>query len=92
VVPHALQPGLQSAKSAGADHPAQITAQAALITELRAQSDQLRAERDRLLDQQRRVAELLECKDPSKLVHDLRNVLNELQLYKHLAEAISPNM
>src|SRR5688500_8296557 len=47
--------------------------------ELGEQLDRLRAERDRLLDRQRQIAELLQSKNPDKLLHDLRNVLNELQ-------------
>ena len=54
--------------------------------ELREQLEQLRAERDRLLERQRQIAELLHSQNPEKILHDLRNLLNELQLYKMLVE------
>ena len=54
--------------------------------ELREQLEQVRAERDRLLDRQRQIAELLHSQNPEKILHDLRNVLNEVQLYKMLVE------
>ena len=54
--------------------------------ELREQFEQLRAERDRLLERQRQIAELLHSPNPEKILHDLRNLLNEVQLYKMLVE------
>jgi hypothetical protein len=54
--------------------------------ELREQLDLLRAERDRLKERQRQVAELLKSGDPEKIVHDIRNLLHELNLYKALVE------
>jgi hypothetical protein len=66
--------------------PVQLATQAAQLHELRGEADRLRAERDRLLEQQSRIAELLRCADPQTLVHDLRNLLNELNLYKALVE------
>ena len=84
--PGAIRPGLLGIYDAPVDVPAHLAAQAAQLNELRAEAECLRAERDRLLDQQRRVAELLKSPHPDKIVHDLRNVLNELQLYKMLAE------
>ena len=54
--------------------------------ELRGEVDRLRAERDRLLDTQRRIMELLGTTAPERLVHDLRNVLNERELFKALAD------
>src|SRR5439155_25382832 len=84
--PPGVQPGLVGAFNGGADVPAQIAAQAATLHELRAEVSQLRAERDRLADRQRQIAELLKSTHPEKVVHDLRNVLNELTLYKALLE------
>lgn len=85
--PDVPQPGLLGLfGGAPLDVPARLTQQAVQLSELRAVVDQLRAERDRLVAQQRQVAELIRCSHPEKLVHDLRNVLNELQLYKMLAE------
>ena len=68
------------------DIPAHLAAQSAQIAELRAQVECLRAERDRLADRQRQIAEVLKSPNPDKVLHDLRNVLNELQLYKMLAD------
>jgi hypothetical protein len=88
--PVGVQPGLRGTFDAPSDIPAQLAAQAAQLHELRAEAERLRAERDRLLDRQRQVAELLRCTNAEKIVHDLRNVLNELQLYKMLAETTQP--
>ena len=65
---------------------AQITAIAAENRDLRAQLDQLRADRSRLLDAQRRVMELLGTANPDKILHDLRNLLNERDLLKALVD------
>jgi hypothetical protein len=82
-----VQPGLAGAFSGGGtDVPAQIAAQAATVHELRVELNQLRVERDRLADRQRQIAELLNSANPEKIVHDLRNVLNELTLYKALVD------
>jgi hypothetical protein len=82
-----LQPGLAGAFSgSGTDVPAQIAAQAATLHEMRAELSVLRVERDRLADRQRQIAELLKSSNPEKIVHDLRNVLNELTLYKALVD------
>ena len=77
--PSSASPRLEPGLLGTFDHVAQQR-------ELREQLDLLRAERDRLLDRQRQIAELLQSKNPDKLLHDLRNVLNELQLYKMLVE------
>ena len=85
-----VQPGLAGAfGGGGTDVPAQIAAQAASLHELRSELNQLRAERDRLSDRQRQIAELLKSANPDKIVHDLRNVLNELTLYKALVDVQS---
>ena len=83
--PGVLPPEIRGVPDASLDIPARLTQQAAELRELRAQTDQLRADRDRLLAQQKQLAELLKSGNPDKLIHDLRNVLNELQLYKMLA-------
>lgn len=41
----------------------------------------LRRERDTLLERQKRVCELIKCA-PEKLEHDVRNLINELQLLR----------
>jgi hypothetical protein len=45
----------------------------------------LQAELDRLLEQQRQIMDLLSCQSPDRILHDLRNVLNELTLLRALA-------
>lgn len=54
--------------------------------ELRRELETLRAERDELSGRLQKIADLLKSSDPDRVLHDLRNVLNELQLYKLLAE------
>ena len=64
---------------------------AALIAEnheLRAEIERLRAERTRMADIQSRLMEVLGCKSPDRLVHDVRNVLNERELYRALADSL----
>ena len=56
------------------------------VHELRAQLEQLRAERNRLANTQRDIMELLGVKSPDKLMHDLRNMLNERDLLKALVD------
>ena len=46
----------------------------------------VQADLDRLLEQQRQIMDLLGCKSPEKIMHDLRNVLNELTLLRALAD------
>ena len=46
----------------------------------------MRAELDRLRQRETQIMALIGCKTPEKLLHDLRNVLNELQLLRMLAE------
>jgi predicted nuclease with TOPRIM domain len=55
--------------------------------ELRAQVEQLRAEKSRMADILSRLVEVLGSKSPDKLVHDVRNVLNERDLYRALADS-----
>jgi hypothetical protein len=46
-----------------------------------------RRELQTLRDRHREMMDLLGCHRPEKLVHDLRNVLNELQLLRMLADS-----
>jgi hypothetical protein len=48
--------------------------------------DQLRVELNALRERERQIAELLGAKSTDKIVHDLRNLLNEVQLLRILAE------
>ena len=54
--------------------------------DLKAEIEQLRAERNQLAETQRRIMELLKTQSPEKIVHDLRNVLNERELLKALVD------
>ncbi len=51
-----------------------------------AETSKLRAQVDRLQQREAQMMALIGCRNPDKLVHDLRNVLNELQLLRMLAE------
>ena len=48
--------------------------------------EQLRAELEVLRDRERQIAELLNATSPDRILHDLRNLLNEVQLLRLLAE------
>ena len=69
--------------------PSRLARHSAELHALRAELDRTRAERDRLREQQRQLAELLESANPEKIVHDLRGVLNELQLLRTLMQVQS---
>jgi hypothetical protein len=66
---------------------ARIAAIMAENQDLRAQLDQLRAERAKMSDILDRLADVLGSKSIEKLVHDVRNVLNERELYRALADS-----
>jgi hypothetical protein len=67
---------------------AQLTSLAAEICDLKAQLEQLRSERGKWMEIQRRMMELLHTTAPEKLVHDLRNLLNERDLLKTLVDQL----
>ncbi len=46
----------------------------------------LRAQIERLRQRESQIMTLIGCKNSDKLMHDLRNVLNELQLLRILAD------
>jgi hypothetical protein len=48
----------------------------------RAALDDLRAELEIIKDREREIVELLGAESPERIIHDLRNVLNELQLLR----------
>jgi hypothetical protein len=58
----------------------------AQIQELSAELNRLRTERERWTEQQLQVMELLASKSPDRIIHDLRNVLNERELFRSLAD------
>jgi len=65
-----------------------LTYTTAEIRDLRAEVERLRSERDRLQEMQARILELLGTDRADRLVHDLRNVLNERALFRALAETV----
>jgi hypothetical protein len=75
-----------------ADDCSQLPAQMATVIaenhELRAELERLRSERTRMVEIQNRLMEAIGCKSPDRLVHDVRNVLNERELYRALADTI----
>jgi len=48
--------------------------------------EEVRAELQLLRDRERQLVELLDAKSPDRILHDLRNLLNEVQLLRILAE------
>ena len=72
--------------------PNQLQAQLAAITaenqQLRTEIERMRSERAKMSDIQSRLMEVLGSKSPDRLVHDLRNVLNERELYRALADSV----
>jgi hypothetical protein len=55
--------------------------------ELVEQNERLKGEVDRMVECQRDVMKLLDCKSPERIIHDLRNLINELNLYRQLVES-----
>lgn len=74
-------------EAAGEPTPGRLAALVAENIELRAEIDQLKADRRRMADIQIRLMEVLNCKSPDRLVHDMRNALNERELYRALADS-----
>jgi hypothetical protein len=89
-----IQQGIKTslAPDAAASHEGRLPSQIALIVaenhELRAEVERLRTERARMCDIQNRLMEAVGCKSPDRLVHDVRNVLNERELYRALADTL----
>jgi Tfp pilus assembly protein PilN len=54
--------------------------------ELQTEIERLRAERDRLAARERVIMDLLGTSSADRILHDLRNVLNERSLYRALAD------
>ena len=71
----------------GARHlPALIAALLAENQELRAELECFKAERAHTADILNRLMAVLSTPSPERLVHDVRNVLNERELYRALAD------
>ncbi len=66
----------------GSDRPADPPDMQRLLTELA----ELRRERDALQSQLDTIAEVIGAHSSGKIVHDVRNVMNELVLLRKLAE------
>ena len=85
--------GMDTSRGSGGDpaEPNQLQGHLASILaenrELRAELDALRAERAKMAEILSRLTEVLGSKSPDKLVHDVRNVLNERELYRALADS-----
>ena len=78
-----------SCKEGGAQHSSStphLMSALAENRELRAEMEQLRADRVRMLDRQKQIMELLGTSNPERLIHDLRNLLNERALLRALSE------
>ena len=69
--------------------PAHLAAIQAENHELRAEAERLRAERSKMAEILNRLMDALGTKSPERLVHDVRNVLNERELYRALADTIA---
>jgi hypothetical protein len=54
---------------------------------LRAELESVRADRARMAEILARLTEVLGSKSADRLVHDVRNVLNERELYRALADS-----
>lgn len=67
--------------------PARLATLQAENHQLQAELELVKTDRNRLLDIQRRLMEVLGTNSPDRLVHDVRNVLNERELFKALADA-----
>jgi hypothetical protein len=68
--------------------PARIAAVVAENGELRAELEQVRAEKARMAEILSRLAEVVGSKSPDRLMHDVRNILNERELYRALADSV----
>ena len=55
--------------------------------ELRADLDAVRAEKARMAEVLAKLVEVIGSKSADRLVHDVRNVLNERELYRALADS-----
>jgi len=78
LMPQPFERDERSSEPSSAASAAPVTEQMSL--------EQLRVELDKLRDRERQIIQLLGVKSPDRLLHDLRNVLNELQLLRILAD------
>jgi hypothetical protein len=67
---------------------ARIAAMMAENQQLRAELERIRSERAKMSEVQSRLMEVLGSKSPDRLVHDVRNVMNERELYRALADSV----
>ena len=83
---HCLQPGLSGSLANKIQSETFGVTANDDVSQLRAQLEQLTAERDRLAAQQNEIMHLINARSKEKIVHDLRNVLNELALLRAIAD------
>jgi hypothetical protein len=74
----------EAGEGAAAKSPSQTQSPSARTADMTV--EQLRAELDLLRDRERQIVELLHAKSRDRILHDLRNLLNEVQLLRILAE------
>ena len=67
--------------------PARLASIISENRELRAELEAMRSERARMAEILKRLVDVLGSKSPDRLVHDVRNVLNERELYRALADS-----
>jgi hypothetical protein len=85
-LPHGDEAATSTLTDLGPSHFAALRAN---ILQLEGDVEQLRAERNRLVERQARIMELLGTSQPERLLHDIRNILNERQLLRTLMETES---
>ena len=76
----------EAGEGAGGKPPTQSQSSSSSAPVEKMTPDELRVEIAHLRDRERQIAELLNSKSPDRLLHDLRNLLNEVQLLRILAE------
>ena len=86
--PDRCDAGESSIDRCGQVLPSQIASIVAENHELRAEVERLRADRAQMCDIQTRLMEAVGSKSADRLVHDVRNVLNERELYRALADTM----
>lgn len=67
-------------------HPSLSEAFAGSAFRLRASTDDIHVRLEKLENRERQIVELLSCEKPERIVHDLRNLLNQLQLLRLLTQ------
>ena len=74
----------EAGEGAASKQPQDSSAAAPSIDQMSPEA--LRAELTLLRERERQIGQLLNAKSPDRILHDLRNLLNEVQLLRILAE------